>query len=71
MASRQMKRCLVSLITREMKIKAAIRSPHSSQNGHHLKSLQIFNAREGGEEKEPSYIIAGNVNWCSYYREQY
>ena len=46
-------------------------SPHSSQNGHHLKSLQILNAREDGEKKEPSYVIAGNVNWCSYYKEQY
>ena len=25
----------------------------------------------GCGEKEPSYIVGGNVNWYSYYGEQY
>ena len=25
---------------------------------------------EGVEKREPSYIIGGNVNWCSHYEEQ-
>ena len=35
-------------------------SPHSSPNGHH-QSLQIINAGEGVEKKEPSYTVGGNV----------
>ena len=23
------------------------------------------------EKREPSYIVGGDVNWCSYYGEQY
>ena len=34
-----------------------------------LKSLQIINAGEGVGEREPSYTVGGNVNWCSYYGE--
>ena len=35
------------------------------------KSLQIINAGEGVEKREPSNSIGGNVNWCSHYEEQY
>ena len=35
------------------------------------KSLQITNAGEGVEKREPSYTVGGNVNWCSHYGEQY
>ena len=35
------------------------------------KSLQITNAEEGVEKREPSYTIGGNVNWYSHYGEQY
>ena len=38
-------------------------SPHIGQNGHHQKNLQIINAGEGVEKKEPSYTVRGNVNW--------
>ena len=36
-----------------------------------FKSWQIINAGKCVEKKESSYTIAGNVNWCSYFREQY
>ena len=36
-----------------------------------LKSLQIINAGEGVEKREPSYTVGGNVNWFSHYGEQY
>jgi len=35
------------------------------------KSLQIINAGEVVEKREPSYIVGGNVNWCSHYGKQY
>ena len=35
---------------------------HSSQNGHNQKNLQIINAGEDVEKKEPSYTVGGNAN---------
>ena len=34
------------------------------------KNLQIINAGEGVEKREPSYIIDGNVHWYSHHGEQ-
>ena len=31
-----------------------------------IKNLQIINAGEGVEKREPSYAIGGNINWCSH-----
>ena len=45
--------------------------PHTDQNGHHLKGLQVTNAGEGVQKKEPSYTGGGNINWCSNYGEEY
>ena len=28
-------------------------------------------AGEGGEKREPSYTVGGNVSWCSHYEKQY
>ena len=33
------------------------------------KNLQTMNAGEGMEKREPSYIVGGNVNWCSHYEK--
>ena len=35
------------------------------------KRLQIINAEEGVDKREPSYTVGENVNWCSHYGEQY
>ena len=35
------------------------------------KGLQIINAGEGVEKREPSETVGGNVNWCNQYEEQY
>ena len=37
-------------------------SPHTGQNGHHQKSLQTVNAREGVEKREHFCPVGGNVN---------
>ena len=28
-------------------------------------------SEEGVEKREPSYIVGGNLNWCSHYGKQY
>ena len=41
-------------------------------NGHRSdspKSLQVVNAGEGVEKRDPSYSVDGNVNQCSHYGE--
>ena len=35
---------------------------HASQNGLLSKSLQVINAGEGVEKREPSYTVGGNAN---------
>ena len=34
-------------------------------------SLQITNAGEGVEKREPSYTVGGKVNWYNHYGKQY
>ena len=36
-----------------------------------IKSLQITNAWEDVEKREPSYTVDRNVNWCRLYGKQY
>ena len=36
-----------------------------------LVTLQITNAGEGVEQREPSYTIGGNVNWYNHCEKQY
>ena len=33
------------------------------------KNLQIINAGEGVEEREPFCAVGGNVNWCNHNGE--
>ena len=54
MASRDMKRCLTLLSTREMQIKITMRYDHMPVRTVITKSLQITNAGEGMEKREPS-----------------
>ena len=36
-----------------------------------LRRLQITNAGEGAEKREPFYTVGGNINWYSHYGTQY
>jgi len=32
---------------------------------------QIINAGKGVQKREPSYIVAGSINWCTHCGKQY
>ena len=70
MAKRHMKKCLKSLIIREIQIKTKMRY-HLTQVRMAIikKNLQTINAG-GGEKKREPYTV-GNVNWYNHYGEQY
>ena len=62
MANKHMKRCLTSLIIREMQIKTTMRYHFTPVRMAVIQNLQAINAGEGVEKKEPSYTVGGNAN---------
>ena len=71
MANRPVKKCSTLLVIREMQIKTIWGTISPKSEWLLSKSLQIINAGEGVEKRDPSYTINGNVNLYNHYGEHY
>ena len=71
MAKRHMKRCSIRLIIRELQIKTIMRYYLTLVRIAIVKKSINNKCRTGWGKKETSYIVGGNVNWCSHYGAQY
>ena len=71
MAKKDMKRCSILLIIKEMQIQTTMKYHLTPVRMVIIKRSIITNAREGVENREPSYMLCENVKWYSHHGEQY
>ena len=71
MANRPMRRCSISLITRETQSKPQMRYLNAPVRTAVIKIQQITSDGEDGEKRERLYTVGGNINCCGCYGKQY
>jgi len=54
---------MLNIDIREMQIKTTMRYHLTPVRMAIIKNLQITNAGEGVEKREPSYTAGGNISW--------
>ena len=64
MTKKHMKRYSISLLLEKYKSKPPWGTTLHQPEWPSSKSLQIINAGEDVEKREPYYTVGGNVNWC-------
>ena len=65
-----MKRCSMCWLLEKCKLKLQWGITSHCSEWPSSENLQIINAGEGMEKRDPSYTVAGNVNWCGHYGGQ-